>query len=308
MKTNQDLLFAAIQSAMKAMTTTDLGKSKLTETQQKAFVRTISQSTKMLDGARRIDMKSHTHNIDRIGFATRIMQAANEGQAPSRTTDKPTAATNVLESVAAKAIVGITDDTLQDNIEGERFPETLRTLIAQRCGVDLEELYVNGNKASLDTYLKLTNGWLVKCANSVTAAGGAFAATKVEEMFEAMIDGVDKKYLRDRSLWTINANYDVENAYRDVLRARGTGMGDAAQTTAGGLAYKGFKVQDIGNMPTGTAILVPPANLVYGIYKDIYIEPARHAEEGYTNFIASMRVDCHFEDENAACVASGFTA
>lgn len=299
---NNDIL-ARINSALKAITTTDLGSARLARSKQQRFARVVSESTPILDSARRIDMTSHTHDIDRIGFASRILRGAKENQAGDQDS-KPDINTNTLESVEVMAIAGVTDSTLEDNIEKEGFEDTLLDLIADRVGIDLEELFLLGDKNSSDEFLSLTDGWLKKSANQVTA--GDFKATDVEDMFDVMLKAVPKKYLRNRSEWTFWVHWDIEDAYRNELRQRGTGLGDTAQTTAQTLSYKGIKVLDCSNMPEGTAFLAPSSNLVYGIYRDIFIEPDRIPKARRTDFVTTLRVDCHFEDENAAVVGTGF--
>lgn len=305
--TNQEML-EKINGALKSITTSDLGSSRLARSKQNQFVKTVSNSTSLLDSARRIDMRSHTHDIDRIGFASRILTKATEGEAGS-TSSKPDFATNTLESVEVMAIAGITDSTLEDNIEQEGFEDTLLDLIADRTGIDLEELFLLGDKTSGDEFLSLTDGWLKKSANIVDgqATTPDFDPADPEDMFDAMIQAVPKKYLRNRQEWTIWVHWDIEDAYRNVLRSRGTGLGDSAQTTSTELSYKGFKVKDSSNIPEGTAFLAPASNLVYGIYRDIFIEPDRIPKARKTDFVTTLRVDCHFEDENAAVVGKGFT-
>lgn len=301
---NQDIL-QAITSALKTLTVPDLGSSVLAPEKQERFVRVLSDSTKILSEARLINMRSHTYDIDRIAFTERILQAATENQAPTNTS-KPTPFTNKLESHEVIAIAGVTDNTLEDNIEREDFEDTLLALIADRVGVDLEELFVKGDRSSSDPFLKVTDGWLKKAANKVTA-GVDFDPASVEDMFNAMLRAVPKKYLRNRAEWRFYVHWDIEDAYRDVLRQRGTGLGDTAQTTGQVLAYKGIQVIDCANMPEGTALLVPPRNLVYGIYRQIRIEPEREAKLRRTDFVTTLRVDCNYEDENAAVVATGWT-
>ncbi|UOQ43358.1 phage major capsid protein [Halobacillus salinarum] len=306
MDTNQDML-AKVQNAMKAMQRSDLGSSILAREKRQRFVRTVSASTKLLDRARRINMQSHTHDIDRVGFAARILRAATEADEPNGESS-PNTDTNTLESVEAIAIAGLTDSTLEDNIEEEDFENTLIDLIADRAGLDLEELFIQGDKSSSDPFLALTDGWLKKAANEVDGTSDAdFASDDVESMFDSMIHAVPKKYLRNREDWKFYAHWDIEDAYRNVLRNRGTGLGDSAQTTAQGLAYKGIGVEDSSNMPAGTVLLAPSSNLVYGMYRDIRIEPDRQAKKRLTDFVTTMRVDCHYEDENAAVVGRGFS-
>lgn len=300
------LLLEKIDSALKSIMTADLRGSILTPEKQQQFVRVVSEATPILDAARRIDMKSHTHDIDRVGFASRILGPAKEGEAGDQDS-KPDFHTNQLKSVEVMAVAGITDSTLEDNIESAGFENTLLDLIADRVGIDLEELFINGDTNSNDPFLKLTDGWLKKSANEINADNSDFDAEDVEDMFDAMLRAVPKKYLRNRNEWTFWVHWDIEDSYRNVLRQRGTGLGDTAQTTAQVLAYKGIQVRDCSNMPEGTALLAPNNNLVYGIYRDIRIEPDRIPKERKTDFVTTLRVDCHYEDENASVVARGFT-
>lgn len=303
---NNTEILEKINEALKAVTRNDLGAAILAPEKRQMFVRTVSESTRILDEARRIDMNSHTYDIDRVGFASRILRGAQEDTEPTGES-KPDFGTNSLESKEVIAIAGITDSTLEDNIERENFEDTLLQLIANRVGFDLEDLFVNGDTNSSDELYKVTNGWLKKAVNGVVGAEGDFDVTDVESMFDAMIRAVPKKYLRDRSQWRFYVHWDIEDAYRDVLRKRGTGLGDTAQTTGQTLAYKGIAVVDCPSMPAGKALLVPPSNLVYGIYRDIRIEPDRIPKKRRTDFVTTLRVDCHYEDENAAVVAEGFT-
>lgn len=299
---NQEIL-QKINGALKSIMTKDLGSSRLARSKQDRFVRTVSNSTTILDVARRIDMASHTHDIDRVGFASRILRKASEGEEGEES--KTDFATNTLESKEVMAIAGFTDSTLEDNIERDGFENTLLDLIGDRTGIDLEELFLLGDRDSDDEFLAITDGWLKKSANEINEE--SFDATDVEDMFDAMIKAVPKKYLRNRSEWTFWVHWDIEDAYRNALRKRGTGLGDSAQTDSQVLSYKGFQVKDSSNMPEGTAFLAPSNNLVYGIHRDVFIETDRIPKKRKTDFVTTLRVDAHYEDENASVVGKGFT-
>lgn len=300
---NQDLL-AAVKGALKESITTDtIGGSKLTPEKRDRFVRTVSKATKIMDNARRINMTSHTHDIDRVGFGGRILRSATEGQAPEETS-APEFHLNTLESKEVMAIASLTDSTLEDNIEKEGFENTLIDLIGDRVGIDLEELYLNGDSESSDTFLAKTDGWLKKAENQVDAS----SAEDITGLFNLMLQSIDKKYLRNREEWKLYVHWDMEDEYRDYLSERGTALGDTATTENGRLAYKGIGVHVSSNMEPGKAMLVPDSNLVYGVYRDVRIEPSRKAESRMTNFVTTTRVDCHFEDENAVVVADSYGA
>src|SRR5690606_42091305 len=89
--------------------------------------------------------------------------------------------------VEVMAVAGITDSTLEDNIDSAGFENTLLDLIADRVGIDLEELFINGDTNSNAPFLKLTDGWLKKSANEINADNSDFDAEDVEDMFDAML-------------------------------------------------------------------------------------------------------------------------
>lgn len=301
---NVDIL-SKLETALKSLTTSDLGSSKLTPEKASKFVQELADSNTILSDARRLDMNSHTRDIDRVGFGGRILGAAQEGVAPG-VDGKPVFKTNKLEAKEVIAVVPVTDSTLEDNLEKEGFEDSLLSLMADRSAADLEELFVKGDKASGDTFLAITDGWFKKAANAVEAVAGGFA-TDVEKMFEAQLIAMPTKFLRDRSKLAFYVSFDVENDYRNALKARNTNLGDEAIGGHSPVYYKGIQLIVVAGIADGSSLLVPKENLVYGIYRDIRIEKDRNAKARLTDFVLTLRVDCHFEDENAAVVATGYT-
>lgn len=300
---SQHDLLERINAAMKTMTKVNFGTSILTEEASTRFIQVLSDATPLLQDARLITMNSHTRNIDRIGFEERMLKtpaaALDNGES------KPTPKQNQLVAVEVMGIAGIEDEALEDNIERQAFENTLLDLIADRVGFDLDDLYLNGDKAhGSDTYLALIDGWLKLAGNSVDETD--FDPESVEAAFEAALQAVPKKYLRNRTNWRLSVHWDMENAYRDVLRARGTGLGDSAQIGAAPLTYKGIQVQVVPNMPEGSGFLYALGNPVYGVYRDIRIEPDRVPKNRKTDFVVTARVDAHYENEEAAVAISGW--
>lgn len=296
-----------LETALKSITTPDLGESKLVPEQAQRFMRAVTEATPMLDESRFLEMNSHTKHIDRVGFGERILQPAEENVEPEKSS-KPGFKTNKLKSEELIAVVGITDSTLEDNLERESFENTLVDMMGERAGLDLEELFINGNTSSTgqDAFIKTIDGWIEKAGNQAKKTTD-FDATDVESFFDALIGKTPKKFLRDRKQWRIYTTWDIEDTYRNVLRSRGTALGDSAQTGADVLYYKGFPVVSVPNMPAGTGLLSLPDNQVYGLYRDVRIEPDRLPKARRTDFVLTMRTDCHYENEKAATVAKGFT-
>lgn len=297
-------LLEKLNQAQKAITVSDLGESKLVPQQQNRFIRTATQATPILDEARRIDMTSHTRNIDRISLTGRMLRKTEETES-AKDADGPDFHTNKLVAEELTGVFGLTDQALEDNIERNQLQDTIVTLAGERAGIDLADLFLNGDENSSDDLLGTTDGWLKKAANRINADD--FDPADIESMFGYMISVLDKSYLRDPAEWTIWTDWDTADHYRDILRGRDTGLGDRAQTEFGGIAFKGFVVRYDAAMPAGTALLVPDGNRVWGAHRDVRIESERQARMRRTDFVVSLRADCHYEDENAAVVAEGFT-
>lgn len=295
---------ARIEQVMKGISVSDLNKGVLATEKANKFLADLAAASPMLSDARRIVMASHTRDIDRVGYAGRILGAAIEGQVPTDTTN-PVFQTNTLVAKELVAVQPITDSALEDNIEEAAFENTLIELLGDKAGYDLEELFLKGDTASADAFLKVTDGWLKKAGNQLTATD--FDATKIADVLEKMLIAMPAKYLRKRDGFKFYVSIKMENNYRNYLAARNTGLGDSAISANGAVTYKGIEVVGVPNMPEGKAILVQTDNLVYGVFRDIRVENDRIAKARKTDFVLSLRADCHFENEDAAVVSVGYT-
>ena len=296
-------LVQKIDSAVKAITVSDLGKSVLQPEKAARFVRAAQNSTPMMNESRFIDMKASERDIDQIGFGSRLLKNPDTEDLES----KPSTDTNTLSAVKVKAIVGIEDDTLEENIEGEQFENTLLDMAGDRAGIDMELLFIQGDEASSDNYLQLTDGWNKLAANQLKAGNSDFDPSDPEDMFNKLLHAIPQKYIRRRSDWRYYVNWNIEDQYRDVLKGRGTGLGDRAQTSAERLKYKGIPVVPCPNMAAGKAQLTNPNNNAYGIRREITIERDRVPKQEKTDFIITAKLDADFEDRDAVAVAEGYT-
>ncbi|MDQ0418465.1 hypothetical protein J2Z48_002657 [Croceifilum oryzae] len=304
-------ILTKLNATIKAITRSDIGSSLLTPQKAQQFIRVVENSTPLLRSARRLDMNSHTREIDRVMFAGRILKKTGGEQKDISNEQKVTTAVNKLTSEELGGFVGLTDHTLEDNIERGKFEDTVLQLLGEASGRDLEYLYLAGDKSSPDELLSITDGWLKKSANRVTGVAtapnaGQFVNVEVESLLKKMLDACPKKYLTDLTQWRYYVTWDILDDYREKLGLRETALGDAAKTGAIELSYKGIKLEYVPQMPMGSALLAPPSNLVYGLYRDIKVEPDRVPKARRTDFVITTRTDCHFEDENASVVASGY--
>lgn len=332
--TNKSML-AKLDSAIKGITeVSTLGTSILQPTKFASFVKKMQHSTTILPAARFMMMEAQIADIDLIGFTGRVLRAGNSAAAGGGTVVElsasthgvsPTPATNQL---VAKELVGITslrDTALRRNIEGSNFEDTLLDLFSSAAGRDLEELCVLGDTNvayGSDNFLCQTNGWVSKSNNKVYGAGAGkdfdpSATNYPENMFDTMLAALPKQYFKNVNDWEFHVTWEMFNAYQNLLKARGTSLGDTAQTGAPQLYYKGVAVKytpvleragtsassSDGYMDGDIAMLQNPDNMVYGVFHQVQLEPEREAKARRTDFVLTFEGDCHYEDTDASVVA-----
>jgi len=302
-----------------------LGDAVLQPTKLTRFVRKMQESTVILPEARYFPMEAQIHEIDRISFTGRVLESGEDASGNHRELSesdfaKPSTNTNTLTVHEFQAIVSLRDKALRRNIEKENFEDTLIDLLGEAVGRDIEEFALFADTDftyNQDHVLSKSNGWVKQAANAVYGGDKSdfdpTADTYPENMFNAMLAGIPKEYLSNISGWRYWVNWEVENGYRDLLKARGTALGDTVYTTGGKLAYKGIQIERVPMLerakatgvggPGDVAILGYPNNHVWGVFHKVTIEREREAKKRRTDFILTLEVDAGYEDENAVIVA-----
>ncbi len=314
---NEEIL-ARLDGAFKSITVESLGDSVLAPEKFNQFIRAMQARTVILPEARFIEMESHVTEIDRVGFTGRVLAVGNteDGQKVLKENEfsKPIFATNKLVAKEMQAITAIRDRALRRNIERGGFENTLVDLFGEAAGRDLEEWAIFASEKSNDALLSLTDGWVEKSANKVYGGGtdkdfDPSADDFPENVLKALLDALPKEFLVNRAEWRFYVPYEIEDGYRDLLKMRGTALGDRAQTEGGGLMYKGIPVVycpmlERASEATGrVAMLQHPDNMAWGVFHEVTIEREREAKARRTDFVLTIEADCHYEDENGAVVA-----
>ena len=141
MPTNQQI----INKAGTAIQTGSLTHGLLQPEQARKFIQQTFEVTNLGPLVRHVMRTSKSGEIDKIGIASRILRGKVEN-----TDDGYRAGvnTNVIE-YACKAVRlpwEITEETLRENIEGQQLEAIITNLMTTQLGVDLEDLYLNGDE------------------------------------------------------------------------------------------------------------------------------------------------------------------
>ena len=216
-----------------------------------------------------------------------------------------------LNAKKLKAKTHLLDDDLDDNIEGAQFEATLHSMMGARMGEDLEAVAVFGDtdlSYSEQRLFHTFDGW-IKMSNILksseygsTNAEKAFNVHEdtIEALFDALIAAVPARIRQSNLMnnYVIYVPYEVEDAYRNLLKSRNTNLGDSMQTGNAPLMYKRYQIkyapvldspdcQALDN--TGSCMGAFPDLIKWGVYKDISMEMERKAGEEKTNFWYRMK-------------------
>ena len=301
---NQDI----IKKADIALADLSANGGLLLPEQADKFIRTLMDSPTILNSARVVAMNSPQRKINKIGFGSRILRAAASGVALTQAQRaKPDLSQVDLNTKEVIAEINIPYDVIEDNIErgsiggalqqgAGGMHDTIVQLIAERAALDLEELCLLGDVASLDPYLALIDGFLKQSTANVVNGG---AATISKAILKAGVKAMPDKYLRNRASLRHFLSMDNETEYRDTYANRATALGDATLQGTSPLFAYGSQVSAVPLMPAASGLFTDPLNLIFGIQRRINIEFDKDIRSRTFIIVLTARIDAQIEEVNA---------
>lgn len=219
---------------------------QMNPTQSARFIQMMKDEPTILNDTRTVRMNSDNQTFDKIGFGQRVLRAAEEfTELPENQRVKPSTGKVSLSAKEVIAEVNISDDTIENNIEGNNITDTIVKLLAQQAALDVEELIINGDVDSADSYLALIDGLLKQTQSHIIDLEGA-ALTK--DAFKNAIKAVPSRY---RKRITDNNFYISHNnvmEWKDSIVGRQTALGDRTLSTAGHPNAYGAPVKGCANL------------------------------------------------------------
>lgn len=190
-----------------AISTGSITHGLLNPEQARKFIQQTFDATNLGPLVRHVMRTAKAGEIDKIGIASRILRGKTED-----TDDGYRAGvkTDVIE-YACKAVRlpwEITEETLRENIEGQQMEAIITNLMTAQLGVDLEDLYLNGDEATETTdpdydFLKLNDGWIKQISND----GHVYDAQKASmalDIFYKTLQQLPNKYNNGKLRWLMS--------------------------------------------------------------------------------------------------------
>ncbi|WP_448011794.1 phage major capsid protein [Bacillus altitudinis] len=273
-------------------------------TQSSTFIRMVQNAPTLLQDARVIPMDSDAQKIEKIGFGQRILRPGVEGKAvPASDRVAPTTSTVELNAKEVIAEVNITYDTLENNIEGDALQNTIMQMLAERAAVDIEELILNGDTKSEDTYLAQLDGIRKQATSHIVDVAGE---PLTRQVFKQGYKAVPPKYLRVPQEFRFYSSPGQEVEWKDKVADRQTNLGDAAVQGVLSSAF-GVPVKGIANMQPYDAdgtdvsdiLLTHPKNIILGFSRNIRIEVDKDIRNRKFIIVLTAKLDSKFEEEDA---------
>ncbi|MCC8157316.1 MAG: hypothetical protein LIO54_08575 [Oscillospiraceae bacterium] len=152
--------------------------------------------------------KAKSGEIDKIGIASRILRKKTENTDDGY---RASVNTSVIEyaTTAVRLPWEITEETLRENIEGQNFEAIVTNLMTTQLGVDMEDLYLNGDEETSEEdedydFLKINDGWI----KQITNGGHVYDASGETEMsldlFYNTLKTLPNKYNNGKLRWLMS--------------------------------------------------------------------------------------------------------
>ena len=275
----------------------------------KRFFRLVTLGSPLLSSVTAPPMSAQKQEFPAIGFGQRLLRPANPGVALTELERaRPDLSSVELDTKSFKGEVLLTDEVLEDNVEGPNLKQTLMTLIAEAVSRDIEELVINGDTNSSDPFLATMDGVLKKATSNVVDAQGAPVSSDV---LTDMLRTQPREYLRERPQMRFFTSVNAELRYRNALAQRETGVGDRVLETEKPVSYSGVLLQpiplfpdDLGGAGDQTEILLcNPKNIYVGFWRKVRIETERSASAGALRVVVTLRFAATFADERGVVKA-----
>jgi len=297
----------------KAFTTGDLANGGLLHPDQAAtFVKGIFEKAVISSEARRVPMNANKKDIDKITYASAVLQKPSAVGTKHTTTTKPVTSKVQLSAEEIIVAVDISYDSLEDSIEKQGLFNTIMELTQAKMGPELDALLLYGDKSlGGGTVLDQIDGIFKQISTNVYDAS---SAVLTDDVLKAVYRALPGKYADNEPDLRYYVSHLARLDYISTLAGKGVNEAFVRYLIeAQEPAYMGIGIKKVGAITTddldaGTPVVngskglfINPKNIVLGIHRDISFEMERVPRARIIEVTMTMKLDVKLEEEEA-CV------
>jgi uncharacterized protein YlzI (FlbEa/FlbD family) len=309
MKTNSNIIAKA------ALSTTDLTAGLLSPEQSRTFLRQTFEATPLGNLIRHEMRRANAGEIDKIGIASRILRKKTEDTDDGYRA-KPTFGKVEYSCTPVRLPWEITEETLRENIEGQGLEATITDLMTRQLGVDLEDLYLNGDTATLETdpdydFLKINDGWIkqIEAGGHVEDRSAINGGAMSVDVYYDALNQMPNKYNNGTLRWLMSPRrkQEWERYLIDKLITVGGGITDSLINNPAAIP-----AVPVPALPDDKIILTNPKNLVVVNSYNVIIRKTTEGKEAIMQdkrfYVIHLDFDPIIEELDATVIVKGLAA
>lgn len=293
-----------------AIATGTLSSGLLNPEQARKFIQQTFEATN-LSGLIRHEMRTaKTGEIDKIGIDRRILRKKTENN-----DDGYRAGVNTSQieysTTAVRLPWEITEETLRENIEGQNFETIVTDLMTTQLGIDLEDLYLNGDEATdpeADDYdfLKINDGWIKQITNGGHVYDASSEASMSLDLFYKTLAQIPNKYNNGKLRWLMSPRRAQE--WELYLLNKVIGAGGAVPESIY-TAPARIPAVECPSLDDSTILLTDPKNLIVVNTYDVKIRKTVEGKEAIMMdkrfYVTHLDYDPIIEELDATAIIKG---
>lgn len=298
---------AAIINKAGAIQTGSLSHGLLNPEQARKFIQQTFEATNLGPLVRHVMRTAKSGEIDKIGIGSRLLRAKVENQDDGY---RAGVTTSVIE-YACKAVRlpwEITEETLRENIEGQQLEAIITNLMTRQLGVDLEDIYLNGDESTPSTdkdydFLKLNDGWIKQISNGGHVYDAASDTTMSLDIFYKTLQQLPNKYNNGRLRWLMSPKraQQWELYLLNKVVEKGGAVPENVYTSPAKI-----KAVECPSMSDDKILLTDPQNLVVVNTYDMKIRKTTEGKEAIMQdkrfYVCHLDFDAIIEEKDATAM------
>lgn len=278
--------------------------------QARKFIQQTFEATNLGPLVRHEMRTAKTGEVDKIGIASRILRKKTENTDDGY---RASVKTSQIEyaTTAVRLPWEITEETLRENIEGQNLEAIITNLMTTQLGIDLEDLYLNGDEEVETTdpdhdFLYVNNGWIKQLKNGGHVYDASAETAMSLDLFYKTLAQIPNKYNNGKLRWLMSPRRAQE--WELFLLNQVIGKGGAVPDTIY-TAPARIPSIECPSLSDDTIILTDPKNLIVVNTYGMQIRKTTEGKEAIMQdkrfYVVHLDFDPIIEELDATAIITG---